>query len=257
MGVPVELPVSWVDGLDILLLSFLIYQLLTLIRGTRAVQMITGIAVLGLAFYASRGLGLRALASALGSAIEYAPLAVIVLFQAELRDMLTNFGRTSFIDMLSRQKAHTAVDELADSAWALSRKKRGAIIVIERGQGLKNYIQTGVPIDAPLSSDLALALFSKESPLHDGACILRIGRIVAAACFLPLTQKKGLDRALGSRHRAALGMTEETDALALVVSEETGLVSLAVHGQLFRGLSRDDVAAKMRDLLTPGKDVRP
>lgn len=236
-----------VDALDVLLLAFLIYQLLLLIRGTRAVQMITGIAVVGIAFYASEGLGLRALSSALGRAIDYIPIAVIVLFQAELREALATFGRTSLFELLARRKAPSAIDELAEVAWALSRKKLGAILVLEREQGLKNYIQTGVRVDAPISSDLLLAIFCHESPLHDGACIVRGRTIVAASCFLPLTQKRGLDRSLGSRHRASLGMTEETDAVAIVVSEETGLISLSVHGQLFRGLSREDVGAKLRE----------
>lgn len=241
---------GWLDVLDVVLLAFLIYQLILLIRGTRAVQMMTGIAVLAASFYISQQLGLRAVASALGMALDYTPLAIIVLFQAELREALASFGRTSILEMMSRSSPPTALDELADAVWALSRKKWGAILVIEREQGLKNYVQTGVRIDAPVSSDLMLAIFSHESPLHDGACILRGGRVVAASCFLPLTQKKGLDRTLGSRHRAALGMTEETDALALVVSEETGLISMAIHGQLSRGLSRDDVSARLRQILS-------
>lgn len=247
MALPFETLLRPIDVLDILLLSFVFYQILVLIRGTRAVQMILGITVLGAAFLASRFFGLRAVASALGSAIDYAPLAIIVLFQSELREALANFGRTSFIARLHGKKPHTAVEELADAAWALAGRKLGAILVLEREQGLRNYIETGVPVDAPFSRDLAIAIFNHESPLHDGACILREGRIVAASCFLPLTQKKGLDRTLGSRHRAALGMTEETDALALVVSEETGLISLAVRGQLFRGLTRDDVVTKIRE----------
>jgi len=241
---------TWLDGLDILLLWFLIYRLVILVRGTRAVQMIIGITVLGGGFYLAQMLGMRALASALGSAIDYIPLAIIVLFQSELREGLASFGRTSFLPFLQGKAAHTAADELADAAWGLARKKLGAILVVEREQGLKNYIETGVPVDAPISSDLTLALFHHESPLHDGACILREGRIVAASCFLPLTQRKGLDRTLGSRHRAAIGMTEETDAMAIVISEETGLISIALHGQLMRGLSRDDVAAKVTECLT-------
>lgn len=247
MSMPFELPLSLVDALDVLLLSFLIYQMLTLIRGTRAVQMIIGITVLIVSAYASRAFGLRALGSALGSAVDYAPLAIIVLFQAELREALATFGRTSFLARMGRARPHGAIEELADAATALAGKKLGAILVIERDQGLKNYVETGMPVDAPLSVELLLAIFNHESPLHDGACILKEGRIVAASCFLPLTQKRGLDRTLGSRHRAALGMTEETDALALVVSEETGIISLAAHGQLFRGLTREDVISKIRE----------
>ncbi|MFN7972196.1 MAG: diadenylate cyclase CdaA [Acidobacteriota bacterium] len=242
--------IGWLDALDVLFLAFLFYQLLLLIRGTRAVQMITGIVVLGLALALSRWWQLRALSAALAYALDYIPLAIIVLFQAELREALASFGRTSILSRFSGVKPHTAIDELADAAWALSGKKRGAIFVLEREQGLKNFIETGVPIDAPLSTDLALAIFASESPLHDGACILREGRIVAASCFLPLTQQKGLDRTLGSRHRAALGMTEETDALTLVVSEESGLISLGSHGQLFRGLSRQDVVTKIQDAMS-------
>jgi diadenylate cyclase len=244
-----SLPLRSTDVLDILLLAFLIYQLLQLVRGTRAVQMITGFAVLGLGFYAARNMGFRAVTSALGATLEYLPLAIVVLFQAELREALTRFGKTSFLGRLSGPRPHNALEEMVDAAWALSGRKQGAILVVEREQGLKNYIETGVPVDAPLSPDLALAIFSHESPLHDGACIMREGRIVAASCFLPLTQQKGLDRTLGSRHRAALGMTEETDALALVVSEETGAISLALHGQLFRGLTRDDLLTRLAESL--------
>lgn len=247
--------VGWLDLVDILFLAFLFYQLLLLIRGTRAVQMITGIVVLMIALSLSRFWQLRALSAALAYALDYVPLAIIVLFQAELREALASFGRTTILSRFSSGKPHTAVEELADAAWALSGKKRGAIFVLEREQGLKNYVETGVPLDAPLSSDLALAIFGPESPLHDGACVLREGRIVAASCFLPLTQQKGLDRTLGSRHRAALGMTEETDALTLVVSEETGLISLSIHGQLFRGLSREDVVTKIQDAMVGSRKV--
>lgn len=141
---------TWLDGLDILLLWFLIYRLVILVRGTRAVQMIIGITFLGGGFYVAQLLGLRALASALGSAIDYIPLAIIVLFQSELREGLASFGRTSFLPFIQGKASHTAADELADAAWSLARKKLGAILVIEREQGLKNYIETGVPVDAPI-----------------------------------------------------------------------------------------------------------
>jgi diadenylate cyclase len=243
-------PIGWWDVLDILAVSILIYEFLKLIRGTRAVQMAVGsVLVLGL-FYLSQLAPLQTLNWLIRNALVYVAFAAIVIFQSDIRRALAHLGQAPFFRYLTRQDASDeTIEEVVVAATMLSQQKVGAIVAVEREIGLRNYIESGIPLDATLTYDLLLTIFKPGSPLHDGAVILQEGRVAAAACFLPLTVNPRLSRELGTRHRAAIGLTEESDALAVVVSEETGLISVALDGQIERGLTPDALRERLRRLI--------
>jgi diadenylate cyclase len=243
-------PVGWWDVLDIAIVSVLIYEFLKLIRGTRAVQMAVGsLLIVGL-FYVSRLVPLQTVNWMIRNIFVYVAFAAIVIFQSDIRRALAHFGQAPFFRYFNRQEAaDETIEEVIVAATTLSSQHIGAIIVIEREIGLRNYIESGIPLDATLTYDLLVTIFQHGSPLHDGAVILQENRLAAAACFLPLTVNPRVSRELGTRHRAAIGLTEESDALAVVVSEETGLISLALNGQIDRGLSPDELRERMRALV--------
>ena len=240
---------SW-DLLDIGLVAFLIYQLLLLIRGTRAVQMaLSGGFLIGL-FFVSRWYELETVNWVIRNLAAYVVFAIIVLFQADIRRALAHFGRARLFRYLERaQSADETVEELVTTATALAGKKVGALVAVERHIGLRNYVEGGIPLDATVTYDLLATIFQPGSPLHDGAVIVQGDRIAAAACFLPLSVNQGVSRDLGTRHRAALGLTEENDAVAIVVSEETGLISIAMNGEIERGFDEETLRARLRTLL--------
>ena len=242
--------VSWWDLLDIALVSFLMYELLLLMRGTRAMQMaLSGAFLLGL-FFVSRWLQLEAVNWVIRNLAAYVVFAIIVLFQADIRRALAHFGRAPFFRYFERATStDETMEDLVTAAATLAERRIGAIIVVERQIGLRNYIEGGIPLDAEVSHDLLVTIFQQKSPLHDGAVIIQGDRIAAAACFLPLSVNPRLSRELGTRHRAALGLTEENDAVAVVVSEETGAISLVIGGDLERGLSADALRIRLRALL--------
>jgi diadenylate cyclase len=244
-------PVTWRDVLDITIVSVLVYELLKLIRGTRAVQMAIAIAfIIGL-FYVSRGFQLPTLNWLIRNIVGYVVFAAIVLMQADIRRALVHLGRAPLIKRLERaQQDDDVIEELVVAAGTLASKKTGAIIVIEREIGLRNYIESGIPLDAKLTYDLLVSIFQPGSPLHDGAVIVQGDRIPAAACFLPLTVNPRLSRDLGSRHRAAIGVTEENDSVAIVVSEETGLISLVLNADIDRRLEPDALRTRLRELVS-------
>ena len=244
-GWPTSFSFTWRDAVDILIVAFVVYFLLRLIRGTRAVQMVFGLIAILIVYWISELLQLVALRTVLTALIFYLPFAIIVLFSSELRRALAAFGRTPFFALFSGYRAEETVSDLVLAATSLSTRRVGALIVLERREGLKTYIENGVPLDAAISYDLLVTLFAPGTPLHDGAVIVSRERIAAAACFLPLSLKEGLSKRFGTRHRAALGVTEETDALAIVVSEERGTISLARDGQLIEDLD----GKSLRDLL--------
>ena len=187
----------------------------------------------------------------------YVAFAAIVIFQSDIRRALAHFGQAPFFRYCNRQEAaDETVEEVVVAATMLSQQKVGAIVAIEREIGLRNYIESGIPLDAALTYDLLVTIFRPGSPLHDGAVILQEGRIAAAACFLPLTVNPRLSRELGTRHRAAIGLTEESDAAAVVVSEETGTISIALNGEIERGLTPDDLRARLRTLIQQRRAVR-
>ena len=236
--------------LDIALVSVLIYEFLKLIRGTRAVQMAVGsLLVVGL-FYISQLAPLQTLNWLIRNMLVYVAFAAIVIFQSDIRRALAHFGQAPFFRYFNRQEAaDETIEEIVVAATMLSAQKVGAIVAVEREIGLRNYIESGIPLDAALTYDLLVTIFRPGSPLHDGAVILQEGRIAAAACFLPLTVNPRLSRELGTRHRAAIGLTEENDAAAVVVSEETGIISIALNGEIERGLTPDDLRARLRTLI--------
>ena len=234
--------------LDILLVAIIIYQLLMLIRGTRAAPMLVGVAALAMVFYFARIGDLPTLNWLLSTLLPYAVFALIVVFQAEIRHALARLGRRLSFSRSASSEAD-AYDDIVLAANLFSQNQTGALIVIEREIGLRTYIESGVPLDARLSYDLLATVFRPSAPLHDGAVIVQRDRIAAAACFLPLSMNPVLSTQLGTRHRAGIGITEETDAIAVIVSEETGAISLAVSGNIERDISAEQLRERLSTLL--------
>src|SRR3954467_15640481 len=250
-------PIGLRDLIDILVVSLIVYELLKLIRGTRAVQMGFGGAVLVALFYISRWGHLETVNWLIRNLAGYMVFAAIVLFQSDIRRALAHFGRTPFFRYFAKaESAEESVEEIVVAASMLSSQRVGAIVAVERQIGLRNYIEGGIPLDAVLTYDLLLSVFQTASPLHDGAVIVQDDRVAAAACFLPLTVNPKLSKELGSRHRAAIGLTEENDAIAIVVSEETGSISIVSDGQIERGLTPDALRARLRTLILQPSGVR-
>jgi diadenylate cyclase len=233
---------------DIAVVFVIVYTVLRLVRGTRAAPMAAGIAAFALLYWLSVAQDLPTLEFVLRGGLIYLGVAIIVLFQAEIRQALISFGnsvRMPFTRRRHGQLGEGANDEIVLAATTLSSTKTGALIVIERGVGLQNVIDGGVKLDAELSYDLLVTIFNPTTPLHDGAVIIRSHRAAAAACFLPLTLNPRLSKDLGTRHRAAIGITEDSDAVAVVVSEETGLISFVQAGQIRRGLDATKLRASI------------
>src|SRR5450631_4710955 len=240
---------SWTQGawiaLDILLVALLIYQVLIMIRGTRAVPMLVGLVVVAVTFYLARIGELTTLNWVVSHVLPYLVFALIVVFQSEIRHVLADLGRR--LTFFSGSSADSdSYDDIVLAANLFSQHQTGALIVIEREIGLRTHIESGVPLDARLSYDLLATIFRPSAPLHDGAVIVQKDRIAAAACFLPLTTNPALSSKLGTRHRAAIGITEETDCLSLVVSEETGRISVASFGELSPGLSVNEAVERIK-----------
>jgi uncharacterized protein (TIGR00159 family) len=227
---------SWLDVIDILIVALIIYQLLLFIRGTHAVQMALGGLVLVLLYWASKLFDLEAVNWLLRTFLPYLIFGIIVVFQAEIRKVLAHLGKTPLLGAFASRKTEEVIDEVVLASTTLAAQRTGAIIVIEREMGLRSYIETGIALDALLTYDLLISIFNHGTPLHDGAVVIQGNRVAAAACFLPLTVNPELSRTLGSRHRAAIGVTEDTDALAVVISEETGIISLVAGGSIRRDL---------------------
>ena len=235
-------------ALDILLVALLIYQVLVMIRGTRAAPMLAGLIVVAVIFYLARIGELTTLNWVVSRVLPYVVFALIVVFQSEIRHVLADLGRRlSFLR--GSESGGDSYDDIVLAANLFSQHQTGALIVIEREIGLRTHIESGVPLDARLSYDLLATIFRPSAPLHDGAVIIQKDRIAAAACFLPLSMNPLLSTQLGTRHRAGIGITEETDAVAVIVSEETGAISLAVAGQIERDLTADQLRERLSDLL--------
>jgi diadenylate cyclase len=248
---------SWWDLVDIAIVSVVIYEFLKLIKGTRAVQMALGSLLLVFLFYVSRLAPLQTVNWLIRNAVVYVAFAAIVIFQSDIRRALAHFGRAPFFRYFARTDgADDVIEELVVATTTLATHRTGAIIVVEREIGLRNYIESGIPLDAALTYDLLVTIFQLGSPLHDGAVIVQEGRVAAAACFLPLTVNPRFGRDLGSRHRAAIGITEECDAVAIVVSEETGQISLALDGRLERNLGSEQLRMRLGALLVYSRPTR-
>jgi len=241
--------ISVISIIDIVLVAILIYQFLALVRGTRAAPMLVGVATLGLAFYFARLGELRTLNWLLSTLLPYVVFALIVVFQSEIRHALANLGSRISL-MRSSSSVADVYDDIVLAANLFSQNQTGALIVIEREIGLRTYIESGVALDARLSYDLLATIFRPSAPLHDGAVIVQRDRIAAAACFLPLSMNPVLSTQLGTRHRAAIGITEETDAVAVIISEETGTISVAVAGSIERELTVERLRERLSALLS-------
>ena len=239
---------------DIALVFLIVYTVLKLVRGTRAAPMAAGITAFALLYWLAVNQDLATLEFVLRGGLLYIGVAIIVLFQSEIRQALISFGnrfRMPFTRRHTGQFGEGVYDEIVLAATTLASTKTGALIVIERGVGLKNVTDGGVKLDAELSYDLLVTIFNPATPLHDGAVVVRRHRVAAAACFLPLTLNPRLSKDLGTRHRAAIGITEDSDAVDVVVSEETGLISFVQAGQIKRGLD----ATKLRSSIFNALEV--
>ncbi|MCR8844374.1 diadenylate cyclase CdaA [Paenibacillus sp. SC116] len=240
--------------LDILIVSYIIYKLLVLIRGTRAVQLIKGIFVLVVTWAASTWLNLYTLKWLMNQMFTFGVLALVIIFQPELRRALEQLGRGKFFSGRSNteeDETGRVIGELIKAINYMSRRKIGALIVFERSTGLNEYVESGIPMDSRISSELLINIFSPNTPLHDGAVIIQNSNIAAAACYLPLSENPFISKELGTRHRAAIGISEVCDAISVVVSEETGQVSLAINGQVVRDIKEESLISKLFEELKP------
>ena len=251
-------PIGWWDLADIIVVSFIIYEVLKLIRGTRAVQMVLGALVLVALFYGSQWGHLETTNWLIRNLFGYVVFAVIVLFQSDIRRGLAHLGRARVLRYFAKEEsAEESIEEVVVAANMLATQRIGAIIALERQVGLRSYIEGGIRLDAVLTYDLLLSIFQPKSPLHDGAVIVQGDKVAAAACFLPLTVNPRLGKELGSRHRAAIGLTEENDSVAIVVSEETGRISVVVDGQIERGLDAAQLKERLRVLMLQRPSAAP
>lgn len=238
-----------IDILDIIIVAFLFYRLFLLIKGTRASQMFIGLFLLIIISFIAQWLNLNALNWILSSLKTVWVIAFVILFQPELRKALSQLGQNRVLGMFLKVEESGTVSELVKACHQLTQKGLGAIIVLEQDVGLRNYVETGTTLDAMVTSDLLVTVFTPPGPLHDGAVIIEKNRIVAAGCILPLSQNPRLGRALGTRHRAGLGLSEETDAITIIVSEETSMISLAKGGKLKRKLDINALRNELVELL--------
>jgi len=239
------------DLLDIALVTFVIYRIILLIKGTRAVQMLLGLAVILGVYVASQIGGLNTIHWLLDNFLSSIILVIVVLFQNDIRRALIHVGRNPFFADLSFQEETQAMEELVKACVNLANKRIGALIAIERETGLKDFLEVGVDIDSKVNSDLITSIFLPYSPIHDGALVIQQGRIKQAGCFLPLTQNPDVSKNLGTRHRAAIGLTELVDAVAIVVSEETGKISVVIGGRITRDLDSTSLRRGLKRLLEP------
>lgn len=239
---------------DITVVAFVLYQLLLLIRKTRAEQVLKGVVFLFFIYFVTKGLRLNTIAWILENTINFGITAVVIVFHPEIRRALEQIGRGRFFErslLLGDDKdrdVQNIVDGIADAVANMSKTRTGALIVVEKQTGINEIIETGVKIDARLTRELLENIFVPNTPLHDGAVVIRGDRIAAAGCFLPLTENPNLSKQLGTRHRAALGITESSDALAIIVSEETGVISMAQNGKLTRYLDMDGLKNVLRSI---------
>jgi diadenylate cyclase len=238
----------WQDLLDIMLIACGVYWIIHLIRGTRAVQMLLGLVFLFLTYLTSQGLELYTLNWVLDNFLSSILLVIVVLFQNDIRRALTEVGRGSLFGVAERTDYRPVLEEIVKAVVTLAGKRVGALVVLERKVGLNEYIEPGTRLDARVSKELICSVFLPTSPLHDGAIVIQGGRVAAAGCFLPLTTDPRVSRTLGTRHRAAIGLTEETDAVVIVISEEEGTVSLVREGRISRDLTTNVLRTTLQQL---------
>jgi diadenylate cyclase len=242
----------WRDLVEILIVAYVVYRALLFLVGTRAIHILLGLVLLGAAYLTAVLLKFQMITSLLGIMLTYGAFALLIVFQPELRSALARLGQSRLMRFFYRGEAHQVAEEIAEAADRLSRAGTGAIIAVEGEVGLGDYVSSGTSLSARVSADLVTTIFTPYSPLHDGALVVRGAQIVGAGCILPLTQFPVADKSLGTRHRAALGLSEETDALVIVISEESSAISVAHRGQLERGVS----LARLKELLASGVFAR-
>jgi uncharacterized protein (TIGR00159 family) len=248
--IPFPTDITWLDLLDILLVGFILYQIILLIRGTIAIRLLLGLAGLLLLYAASQFLGLKTLYWILNNFFGAILLVLVVVFQHDIRRALSSMGRGGFLKTRG-EGVSELVEELITAADVLSKKRIGALIVIEREVEVENCLEVGTEIDAKVTSEILTSIFLPYSPIHDGAVIIQKGKLTKAGCFLPLSRNHELSKTLGTRHRAAIGLTEVTDAVVLVVSEETGAISIAFSGKIARGLDQNTLRKMLRKYTLP------
>ncbi len=236
----------WQDIVDIVVVAIVLYRVLLIIRGTKAAQMLIGLGVLVVAFFFAKYFQLYTMDWIIQSFWSQVVIVLIVLFQPEIRRTLAQMGESSFFQNLTVAEELKSLEEIVRASIALANRKIGALIVIEREVSLKDYVEIATALDAKVSKELLLSIFHPTSPIHDGAIVIRGNRVVAAGCFLPITLGSGISKSLGTRHRAAIGITEDTDAVAIIVSEETGTISVARHGSFETHVDM----GSLRDILT-------
>lgn len=238
----------WQDALDVGIIAFVIYRLIHMIRGTRAMQMIIGLVVVLFAYVSSQMLGLFTLNWVLDNFLGSILLVIVVVFQSDIRRALTQVGTAPLFGGADRIERGQVLEEITKAVVALASKRIGGLIVLEREVGLNEYIEVGTHLDARVSRELLESVFIPHSPLHDGALVIQKGRVTAARCFLPLSVDPNLSKALGTRHRAAIGLTEETDAAAIVISEEQGKISLVAGGKVDQDLDGPRLRSSLQGL---------
>ncbi|GBE05301.1 MAG TPA: TIGR00159 family protein [Nitrospirae bacterium] len=243
----------WQDVLDILLIAIILYRLLLIIKGTKAVRILIGLIVLLVAFLFSGYIGLYTMDWLIQSLWAQIVLAIVILFQPEIRRALAQMGEARFFPSFTSAEELKSLEEIVKASVALSNRKIGALIVIERNTSLKDFVEIGSPLDARVSRELILSIFHPTSPIHDGALVIRGNRIVAAGCFLPLTLSAVLSKAYGTRHRAGIGLSEETDAIVIIISEETGGIAAAVGGRLEQNFDMGTLRDFLADVFTASK----
>jgi len=245
------------DTVDIALVYYLVYRILLIIKGTRAFQMLIGIGIIVLALVASRALEFYTLDWLFHSFWSQIVLAVVILFQPEIRRALAQVGERHLFRSLSPVESSKFVEESVKAAVSMANKRIGALIVLERDTDLSTIVEMGTELDAKITKEILVSIFLPYSPIHDGAAIIRGGRIIAAGCFLPLTLSSNLSKALGTRHRAAVGLTEESDAVVVVVSEETGEISVVQHGSIAHNVDTQTLRNMLSELFVRKKARKP
>ena len=244
---------NWHDVVDILIVSIVLYRIFLLIKGTRAVQMLWGLFLISGAYTVSRFFDFFTIQWIVNNFLSFIILIIVILFQEDIRRGLTRFGRNPFFAGVSQLEETYVLEELVKAANTLAQRRIGALIALERESLLNEFVEMGVSIDSKVSRELICSIFLPYSPLHDGALLVRQGRLSAAGCFLPLTTKPGIEKNLGTRHRAAIGLSERTDAAVIVVSEEDGTVSLAVNGHIVKPVDADTLRERLLTMFNPRK----
>jgi diadenylate cyclase len=248
-----DTPLSRLDlrsALDIGIVATLIYYLLKLLRGTRAVQMLVAVGLLILFYWGARWARLEMVEWLLTTLLPYLAIALIILFQPEIRRALSRVGRNLSMMKFTSHNPKATFDDIVMAAEYFSQNRIGALIVVERQAGLRTYIESGIPLDAKLSYDLLVSIFRPGSPLHDGAVIIEDLRVAAAGCFLPLSLNPMISKQLGTRHRAAIGITEDSDCVVVLVSEETGIISVASAGTLESNLTPEELSDRLTEMVS-------